>query len=173
MIDERNMADDGIGYIDGNMNLSDESPVEAEIMEGRRVVRRMGINEFTNLVYEMTLKMLDEQLNEDDPTAAAVPAPAGASMDPNAAAGGAMPGAPITPAEDVDTQGLPGKYAAKFKEVTKKIAQKVGDNTGGAPGFNPQGPDDKKNNRVDERKKILAKRIANNVMNQLKEQFCK
>lgn len=169
MIDEYNLTEMDDGFIDGSMELGTESPLE---MNENKRVRKMNESQFRNLIYEMTLKMLDKRLNEDDPMAA--PAPSGAPADPNAAAaGGAMPGAPMTPAEDADTQGLPGKYAAKAKEFSKQQAQKVGDNTGGAPGFNPQGPSDKKNNRINERKKRLARRITSNVMNQLKEELCK
>ena len=166
MIYEYNIADDGVGYIDGDMNLSNESPIETEITEGKKV-RKMNESQFRNLVYEMTLKMLDEQLNEDDPAATGGALPAGGAMDPNAATatGGAMPGTPA-PAEDADTQGLPGKYAAKAKEFSKQQAQKVGDNTGGAPGFNPQVPDDDK-------KKQMAKQIAEHVIKQVIEQFGK
>lgn len=159
MTNEYNMADDGVGFINGDMNLSDESPLE---MNEAKNITRMNEAQFRNLVYEMALKML----NEDDTMAAGGAMPAGGAVDPNAAAaGGAMPGTPA-PAEDADTQGLPGKYASKAKEFTKQQAQKVGDNTGGAPGFNPQGPDDDK-------KKQIAKQVAEHVIKQITEQFSK
>lgn len=164
MIDEYNLVEGDEEFIDGSMELGTESPLE---MNENKNVRKMNESQFRNLVYEMTLKMLDEQLNEDDPAAAGAapmdPAAAGgAPMDP--AAAGGMPGP--APAEDADTQGLPGKYAAKAKEFTKQQAQKVGDNTGGAPGFNPQGPDD-------EQKKQIAKQVAESVLRQIKEQYGK
>jgi hypothetical protein len=121
----------------------------------------MNESQFRNLVYEMTLKML----NEDDPIAAAAPVPAGAPTDPNAAAGGMAIAAP----EDVDKN----PYKERADKEKQEIAKKVGDNSGGAPGFSPQGPVDKKTNRINERKKRLARRITNNVMTQVKEQFCK
>ena len=49
MIDEYNMADDGVGFINGDMNLSDESPIEAEISEGKNVTK-MNESQFRNLV---------------------------------------------------------------------------------------------------------------------------
>lgn len=169
MTNEYNMADDGVGFINGDMNLSDESPIEAEISEGKNVTK-MNESQFRNLVYEMTLKMLDEQLNEDDPAAAGA---AGAPMDPAAAAGGAAPtdpmaagGTPMPQATDADTDGLPGKYLKVANDFKEKKAQEVGDKSGGAPGFSPQGPDD-------EKKKQMAKQIAESVLRQLKKEFSK
>lgn len=171
MIDEYNMADDGVGFINGDMNLSDESPIEAEISESKNVTK-MNESQFRNLVYEMTLKILDEQLNEDDPAAAGAAPPmdpaaaggaAGAPMDPMAA-GGAV--APMPQATDADTDGLPGKYLKIANDFKTKKAQEVGDNSGGAPGFNPQGMDDDK-------KKELANQVAESVLRQLKKEFSK
>lgn len=165
MTNEYNMADDGVGFINGDMNLSDESPIEAEISEGKNVTR-MSESQFRNLVYEMTLKMLDEQLNEEDPAAAGAPpmgpAPGGAPpMDPMAAGG-----APMPQASDADTDGLPGKYLKVANDFKAKKAQEVGDKSGGAPGFNPQGMDDDK-------KKAVAKQVAESIIRQLTKEFSK
>lgn len=164
MTNEYNMADDGVGYIDGDMNLSDESPLEAEITEGKRV-RKMSESQLRNLVYEITLEML----NEDNQMAAGAPpigpmAAGGAPpMDPMAAGGA---GAPAPRATDADSEGLPGKYLKVANDFKTKKAQEVGDNSGGAPGFNPQGFDD-------EKKKQMAKQVAESVLRQLKKEFCK
>ena len=169
MIDEYNMADDGVGFINGDMNLSDESPIEAEISEGKNITK-MNESQFRNLVYEITLKMLDEQLNEDDPAAAGAAPPmdpaaaggaAGAPMDPMAAGG-----APMPQATDADAEGLPGKYLKIANDYKTKKAQEVGDNSGGAPGFAPKGDDDDK-------KKEVAKQVAESVLRQLKKEFSK
>ena len=162
MTNEYNMADDGVGFINGDMNLSDESPIEAEISEGKNITK-MNESQFRNLVYEMTLKMLDEQLNEEDPMAAGAPMPPapGAPMDP--AAAGGMPGAAP---EDADKKGLPAKYRDNSNKFMAKRAQEIGDKSGGAPGFNPQGPDD-------EQKKQIAKQVAESVLRQIKEQYGK
>lgn len=168
MTNEYNMADDGVGFISGDMNLSDESPIEAEINENKNV-RKMNESQFRNLVYEMTLKMLDEQLNEDGPMAAGTPpmdqaaagGAAGAPMDPMAAGG-----APMPQATDADVDGLPAKYRDNANKFMAKRAQEIGDKSGGAPGFNPQGPDD-------EKKKQMAKQVAESVLRQLKKEFCK
>ena len=160
MIDEYNLVEGDEEFIDGSMELGTESPLE---MNENKNVRKMNESQFRNLVYEMTLKMLDEQLNEDDPAAAGAapmdPAAAGgAPMDPAAAAGGMPSAAP----EDADKN----PYKDRADKKKEEIAKKAGDNTGGAPGFNPQGPDD-------EQKKQIAKQVAESVLRQIKEQYGK
>lgn len=157
MIEEYNLVEGDEEFIDGSMELGTASPLEMNEI-------KMNEGQFRNLVYEMTLKMLDEELNEDGP-AAPVAAPmdqataGGAPMDPAAAAAGVMPSAAP---EDADKN----PYKDKADKKKEEIAKKAGDNTGGAPGFNPQGPDD-------EQKKQLAKRVAESILRQIKEQYKK
>jgi hypothetical protein len=166
MIDEYNLLEGDEEFIDGSMELGTESPLE---MNENKNVTKMNESQFRNLVYEMTLKMLDEQLNEDDPMAAGAAGAApmdqtmagGATMDPTAAGG-----APIPQAPDADTEGLPGKYRGYSDKFMAMKAQEIGDKSGGAPGFSPQGPDDDK-------KKELAKQVAESVLRQLKKEFGK
>lgn len=168
MIDEYNLLEGDEEFIDGSMELGTESPLE---MNENKNVTRMSESQFRNLVYEMTLKILDEQLNEDDPAAAGAAPPmdpaaaggaAGAPMDPMAAGGA---GAPMPQATDADAEGLPGKYLKIANDYKTKKAQEVGDKSGGAPGFAPKGDDDKK--------KEVAKQVAESVLRQLKKEFSK
>ena len=128
----------------------------------------MKINEsqLNNLIYEITIKML----NEDDPTGGAMAPQAPGTMPPAApgtmppaapgtmppAAPGAMPPA-SSPIEDAKDN------ANKKKE---EIAKKIGDTTGGAPGFSPKDLNDKD-------KKQLAKQVAENVIKQLTRDFAR
>lgn len=170
MTNEYNMADDGVGFINGDMNLSDESPIEAEISECKHV-RKLNERQFRNLVYETVLKMLDEQLNENDPMAAGAPMPPapGAPMDPLA---GPSAGAPA-PAAATDADTLPGEAKKAFKS-----AQGFKDPNGGAKGFAPQDApkddkdkDDKDKEDKDKKKKELAEKISRHVLKQIVEQF--
>jgi len=161
MIDEYNLVEGDEEFIDGSMELGTESPLE---MTENKIIQKMNESQFRNLVYEMTLKMLDEQLNEDDPMAAGA-APTdqtmagGATIDPATAAAGGMA---IAAPEDVDKN----PYKERADKEKQEIAKKVGDNSGGAPGFSPQGPDD-------EQKKQMAKQVAESVLRQLKKEFSK
>ena len=178
MTNEYNMADDGVGFINGDMNLSDESPIEAEISEGKHV-RKLNERQFRNLVYETVLKMLDEQLNEEDTMAAGAPMPPapGAPMDPLAGPGAGVP----APAAATDADTLPGEAKKAFKGAEARK-----DPNGGAKGFAPQDApkDDKdkdkedkdkedkdKKKHEDKEKKELAERIAKSVFNQILEEF--
>ena len=154
MIDEYNLFEGDEEFIDGSMELGTESPLE---MNENKNVRKMNESQFRNLVYEMTIKMLDEKMNEDGAAAPMDPAAAGGAPMPPAA--GVMPGA--TP-EDADKN----PYKDRANKKKEEIAKKVGDNTGGAPGFNPQSPDD-------EKKKQMAKQVAESILRQIKEEYRK
>ena len=155
MVDEYNILEDEVGFIDGNMNLSDESPLEKELSE-HRAIKRLNEKQLTNLVYEMTLNML----NEDDLMAGAMDPQAPGTMPP--AATGAMPPA-SSPIEDADKN----VYKDNANKKKEEIAKKVGDTTGGAPGFNPKDEADDKD------KKQLAKQVAENIIKQLTRDFAK
>ena len=160
MTNEYNMADDGVGFINGDMNLSDESPIEAELSENK-YTRRLNERQFRNLIYETVLEMLDKQLNEDDPMAAGAPMPPapGAPMDQLAGPGAMAP----APAAATDADALPGEAKKAFKG-----AEKFKDPNGGAKGFAPQdAPKDDK----DKEKKELAEKISRHVLKQIVEQF--
>ncbi len=167
MIDEYNMADDGVGFINGDMNLSDESPIEAEITENKHV-RKLNERQFRNLIYETVLEMLDKQINENDPMAAGAPMPPapGAPMDPLAGPGAVAP----APAAATDADALPGEAKKAFKS-----AQGFKDPNGGAKGFAPQDApnDDKDKEDKDKKKKELAEKISRHVLKQIVEQFGK
>lgn len=167
MIDEYNMADDGVGFINGDMNLSDESPIEAEITENKHV-RKLNERQFRNLIYETVLEMLDKQINENDPMAAGAPMPPapGAPMDPLAGPGAGAP----APAAVTDADALPGEAKKAFKS-----AQGFKDPNGGAKGFAPQDApnDDKDKEDKDKKKKELAEKISRHVLKQIVEQFGK
>jgi hypothetical protein len=166
MIDEYELMEDDVNPIDGSMDLGAKSPME--IGERRRVKRLSG-GQFRKMVYEMTLKMLDEQLNEDDPAAAGAAPP----MDPAAAGGAPMgvagPGGPMPGAAPEDADKNPYRDMADKKKA--EIAKKVGDNSGGAPGFNPKETDDDKKDKKD--KKNMAERVAESVIKQITEHFKK
>lgn len=167
MIDEYNMADDGVGFINGDMNLSDESPIEAEITENKHV-RKLNERQFRNLIYETVLEMLDKQINENDPMAAGAPMPPapGAPMDPLAGPGAGVP----APAAATDADTLPGEAKKAFKG-----AEGFKDPNGGAKGFAPQDApnDDKDKEDKDKKKKELAEKISRHVLKQIVEQFGK
>ena len=169
MIDEYNMADDGVGFINGDMNLSDESPIEAEINEGKHV-RKLNERQFRNLIYETVLEMLDKQINENDPMAAGAPMPPapGAPMDPLASPGAGVP----APAAATDADTLPGEAKEAFKGAEARR-----DPNGGAKGFAPQDApnDDKDKDKEDKdkKKKELAEKISRHVLKQIVEQFGK
>jgi len=165
MTNEYNMADDGVGFINGYMNLSDESPIEAEITENKHV-RKLNERQFRNLIYETVLEMLDKQLNENDPMAAGAPMPPapGAPMDPLAGPGAGVP----APAAVTDADTLPGEAKKAFKG-----AEGFKDPNGGAKGFAPQDApkDDKDKEDKDKKKKELAERISRHILKQIVEQF--
>ena len=167
MIDEYNMADDGVGFINGDMNLSDESPIEAEITENKHV-RKLNERQFRNLIYETVLEMLDKQINENDPMAAGAPMPPapGAPMDPLAGPGAGVP----APAAATDADALPGEAKKAFNG-----AEGFKDPNGGAKGFAPQDApnDDKDKEDKDKKKKELAEKISRHVLKQIVEQFGK
>lgn len=162
MIDEYNLVEGDEGFIDGSMELGTESPLE---MNENKNVRKISESQLHNLIYEITIKML----NEDDTMAAgahpigpmSAGGAAGATMDPMAA-GGAV--TPMPQATDADADGLTGKYLKIANDFKAKKAKEVGDNSGGAPGFNPQGMDDDK-------KKDIAKQVAESIIRQLTKEF--
>ena len=152
MIDEYNIVYGDEEFIDGSMELGTESPLE---MKENKNVRKMNESQFLNLIYEMTLNML----NEDDPMAGAMAPQAPGATPP--AAPGAMPPA-SSPIEDADKN----VYKDNANKKKEEIAKQVGDTTGGAPGFNPK-------NLGDKDKKQLARRVAENVIEQLTRDFAK
>lgn len=170
MIDEYNLLEGDEEFIDGSMELGTESPLE---MNENKNVTRMSESQFRNLVYEMTLKMLDEQLNENDPMAAGAPMPPapGAPMDPLAGPGAGVP----APAAATDADTLPGEAKEAFKGAEARK-----DPNGGAKGFAPQDiakddkdkdKEDKDKKDKDKEKKELAEKISRHVLKQIVEQF--